>query len=56
MRIGGFQKLSLIEYPGKISCVVFTIGCNLRCPYCYVPQLVLPEKMKGLKEIPKSEI
>ena len=56
MRIGGFQKLSLIEYPGKISCVVFTIGCNLRCPYCYVPQLVLPEKMKGLREIPKSEI
>ena len=56
MRIGGFQKLSLIEYPGKISCVVFTIGCNLRCPYCYVPQLVLPEKMKGLKEISTSEI
>ena len=56
MRIGGFQKLSLIEYPGKISCVVFTIGCNLRCPYCYVPQLVLPEKMKGLREIPESEI
>lgn len=56
MRIGGFQKLSLIEYPGKISCVVFTIGCNLRCPYCYVPQIVLPEKMKGLKEISASEI
>lgn len=56
MRIGGFQKLSLIEYPGKISCVVFTIGCNLRCPYCYVPQLVLPEKTKGLREISESEI
>ena len=56
MRIVGFQKLSLIEYPGKISCVVFTIGCNLRCPYCYVPQLVLPEKMKGSKEISASEI
>ncbi len=56
MRIGGFQKLSLIEYPGKISCVVFTIGCNLRCPYCYVPQLVLPGRMKGLREISESEI
>jgi len=56
MRIGGFQKLSLIEYPGKISCVVFTMGCNLRCPYCHVPQLVLPERIKGLKEIPSSEI
>ena len=56
MKVGGFQKLSLIDYPGKVSCIVFTIGCNLRCPYCYVPQLVLPEKMKKLKEIPIAEI
>ena len=56
MRIGGFQKLSLIDYPGKVSCIVFTMGCNFRCPYCYVPQLVLPEKMKKLKEIPIAEI
>ena len=56
MRVGGFQKLSLIDYPGKVSCIVFTIGCNLRCPYCYVPQLVLPERIKELKEIPLNEI
>ncbi|OYT42434.1 MAG: anaerobic ribonucleoside-triphosphate reductase activating protein [Candidatus Aenigmarchaeota archaeon ex4484_224] len=56
MKIGGFQKLSLIDYPGKISCIVFTIGCNFRCPYCYVPQLVLPEKIKKLKEVPVAEI
>ena len=56
MRIGGFQKLSLIDYPGKVSCIVFTMGCNFRCPYCYVPQLVLPEKIKKLKEIPVAEI
>ncbi len=56
MKIGGFQKLSLIDYPGKVSCIVFTIGCNLRCPYCYVPQLVLPEKIKKLKEVPMAEI
>ncbi|MCD6547477.1 MAG: anaerobic ribonucleoside-triphosphate reductase activating protein [Nanoarchaeota archaeon] len=54
MRIGGFQKLSLVDYPGKVSCIVFTIGCDFRCPCCYVPQLVLPEKK--LKEISINEI
>lgn len=44
MKIGGFQKTSLIEFPGKLSCVVFVQGCNLRCPYCHNPELVLPEK------------
>jgi len=44
MKIGGLQKTSLIEYPDKLSCIVFTQGCNLRCPYCHNPQIVLPEK------------
>ena len=56
LKIGGFQKLSLVDYPGKISCIIFTIGCNFRCPFCYVPQLVLPEKIKNLKKVPVSEI
>jgi len=56
MRIGGFQKTSLLDYPGKISSIIFTIGCNLRCPFCYVPQLVLPEKIKEIKEIPEDYI
>ncbi|MEN3013491.1 MAG: anaerobic ribonucleoside-triphosphate reductase activating protein [Endomicrobiia bacterium] len=43
MRIGGFQKISFIDYPGHISCVVFTQGCNFRCYYCHNPQLVYPE-------------
>ncbi|MEW5895545.1 MAG: anaerobic ribonucleoside-triphosphate reductase activating protein [Candidatus Omnitrophota bacterium] len=42
MRIGGFQKISLIDYPGKISAVVFTQGCNFRCPFCHNAHLVLP--------------
>lgn len=40
MIIGGFQRFSLIEYPEKISAVVFTQGCNFRCPYCHNPELV----------------
>jgi pyruvate formate lyase activating enzyme len=43
MRIGGLQKVSLIEYPGKISAIAFTQGCNFRCPYCHNPELVDPD-------------
>lgn len=43
MFIGGFQKCSLIDYPGKICAIVFTQGCNFRCPYCHNPELVKPE-------------
>lgn len=43
MRIGGFQKTSLIDYPGEVASIVFTQGCNFRCPYCHNPELVLPE-------------
>lgn len=38
--IGGLQKSSLIDYPGKISAIVFTQGCNFRCPYCHNPELI----------------
>lgn len=38
--IGGFQKSSLIDYPEKISAIVFTQGCNFRCPYCHNPELI----------------
>ncbi len=40
MIIGGWQKNSFIDYPGKISCVLFTVGCNFDCPYCHNPDLV----------------
>lgn len=44
VKLGGFVKQSLIDYPGKIAAVVFTQGCNFRCGYCHNPQLVLPEQ------------
>ena len=40
MNIQGFQKLSLLDYPGKVACTVFTGGCNLRCPFCHNAGLV----------------
>jgi pyruvate formate lyase activating enzyme len=40
MRLGGLQKTSLIDYPGKVCAIVFTIGCNFHCPYCHNPELV----------------
>ncbi len=40
MLLGGLQKNSFIDYPGKISCVLFTAGCNFDCPYCHNPGLV----------------
>ena len=40
MLITGFQKSTLLDYPGKISALIFTYGCNLRCEYCHNPELV----------------
>jgi len=42
MKIAGYQKLTLIDYPGKLATTVFTVGCNFRCPFCHNPELVLP--------------
>ena len=42
MKIGGLQKVSLIDCPGKISSCIFTQGCNFRCPFCHNPELVWP--------------
>lgn len=41
MQIGGITKSSLIDYPKKISAVIFLIGCNFNCPYCHNPELVI---------------
>ena len=43
MIVGGLQKLSMIDYPQKICAVIYTCGCNFRCPYCHNPELVWPE-------------
>ncbi|MCI8566017.1 MAG: anaerobic ribonucleoside-triphosphate reductase activating protein [Lachnospiraceae bacterium] len=42
MNIQGLQKLTLLDYPGRVACTVFTGGCNFRCPFCQNSGLVLP--------------
>ena len=44
MKIEGFQKLTLLDFPGKTAATVFTGGCNFRCPFCHNALLVLPEE------------
>jgi pyruvate formate lyase activating enzyme len=52
MKIGGLQKISLLDYPNKISAIIWTAGCNLHCPYCYNKQLF----SKNIKIINEQEI
>lgn len=40
MQIHGFQKMTLLDYPGRVAATVFTAGCNLRCPFCHNAALV----------------
>jgi pyruvate formate lyase activating enzyme len=56
MEIAHLQPLSLLDYPGKVSAVVWTVGCNLRCPFCYNAELVLPELGADLPRLPAREI
>lgn len=50
MRIAGLQKVSTIDYPGEICCVVFLHGCNFRCRFCHNPDLVIGKIKGGFSE------
>ena len=43
MLIGGVQKMTMLDYPGKVACTIFTYGCNFRCPFCHNATLVIDE-------------
>lgn len=49
MKIGGFQKTTLLDFPGRVAAIVFTSGCNFRCPFCHNSALVL-DKAENLDE------
>ena len=50
MKISGLQKLTLLDYPGKMACTVFTYGCNFRCPFCHNAMLVTEENNDNISE------
>lgn len=52
MIIGGFQKFSLLDYPGKVSSIIFTQGCNFNCLYCHNRDLI---RVKQQNDIYKPE-
>lgn len=54
MNFYGFQKMTLLDFPGKVACTVFTGGCNFRCPFCHNAQLVKTDDMPEI--IPEEEI
>ena len=54
MHIYGFQKLALVDYPGKLAATVFTGGCNLRCPFCHNALLVT--RLAESPEIPAADV
>jgi pyruvate formate lyase activating enzyme len=43
MQIGGIQRFSSIDFPSNLAAIVFTVGCNFRCPFCHNPELVTGE-------------
>ena len=53
MKINGFQKMTVLDFPGKVACIVFTGGCNMRCPFCHNADLALNQ---GTDEFSEEEI
>ena len=50
MKIAGIQKLTLLDFPGRLAATIFTPGCNLRCPFCHNASLVDPAELKVTME------
>ncbi len=55
MTLGGLQKLTLIDYPGKLAATVFTVGCNFSCPFCHNPELVDGQKIKRQPRVSEKD-
>jgi pyruvate formate lyase activating enzyme len=55
MLLGGLQKVSLVDYPGRVAATVFTAGCNFLCPFCHNPELVRIGQYKSQLFFPDEE-
>jgi len=55
MKIGGLQKLTLVDYPNKIAATVFLTGCNFKCGFCHNSGLVNEKETMDRQEIKESE-
>ena len=56
MKIAQLLPTTLIDYPGKVAALVYTAGCNFRCPFCHNSELVLPEKIQTMQLIPENDV
>jgi len=52
----GLQKVTLLDYPNEIAVTLFTFGCNMRCPFCHNPELVISENKNNQKKYSLDEI
>lgn len=48
MQLSGVQRVTMLDFPGRIACIAFTPGCSMRCGFCHNPEFVLPEKITEL--------
>jgi len=56
MKIGYLLPMTVIDYPDKVAALIYTAGCNFRCPFCHNAELVLPDKIKTLSLVPESDV
>ncbi len=52
MKIGGYEKLSTVDYPCEMACAIFLVGCNFNCGYCHNPSLIAGDG----NYVPKEEV
>jgi pyruvate formate lyase activating enzyme len=50
MKLSAVQRFTVLDYPGKVACIAFTPGCNMRCGFCHNAEFVLPEKIRGIQD------